>query len=36
MNKADGLTLLQGLVAIPSLSHQEEIASTWLASQMHK
>ncbi len=34
MNKEAGLALLQGLVAIPSLSQQEAAASVWLTAQM--
>ncbi len=34
MNKEAGLALLQGLVAIPSLSQQEAAASAWLTAQM--
>ena len=34
MNKEAGLALLQGLVAIPSLSQQEAAASVWLTTQM--
>ncbi|MFZ1770858.1 MAG: M20/M25/M40 family metallo-hydrolase, partial [Caldilinea sp.] len=34
MNREQAVDLLRGLVAIPSLSHQEAEASAWLAGQM--
>ncbi len=34
MERAQAIELLRGLVAIPSLSHQEAAASAWLAQQM--
>ena len=34
MERAQAIELLRGLVAIPSLSHQEATASAWLAQQM--
>ena len=34
MNREQAIELLRGLVAIPSLSHQEAKASAWLAQQM--
>jgi len=34
MNREQAVELLQGLVAIPSLSHQEAEASAWLVGQM--
>jgi len=34
MNRAAAIELVEGLVAIPSLSRQEAVASTWLVSQM--
>jgi LysW-gamma-L-lysine carboxypeptidase len=34
MNREQAIELLRGLVAIPSLSHQEAEASGWLAQQM--
>lgn len=34
MDRAAAIELLQGLVAIPSLSHQEAEASAWLVAQM--
>ncbi len=35
IDQARAVALLQGLVAIPSLSHQETAASHWLVEQMH-
>ena len=35
LDQARAVALLQGLVAIPSLSRHEEAASTWLVKQMH-
>src|SRR6187549_376234 len=34
MDRVAAIDLIQGLVAIPSLSRQEAVASTWLAHQM--
>ena len=34
MNREEAVDLLRGLVAIPSLSHHEQEASTWLVEQM--
>ncbi len=34
MNREEAVELLRELVAIPSLSHQEQAASSWLARQM--
>ena len=34
MNREEAVEVLRGLVAIPSLSHHEQEASTWLAQQM--
>ncbi len=35
VDRSDALALLQGLVAIPSLSRQEQDATHWLVEQMH-
>ena len=34
MNRSDAIALVQGLVAIPSLSREEQAATEWLAGEM--
>jgi LysW-gamma-L-lysine carboxypeptidase len=36
MDRAAAVRLIEGLVAIPSLSHDESRAATWLVNQMHR